>query len=175
MARLTPPRPKHSAPRRLILSDTSPLLGLSRVDGIPWLADLFGEVWITTEVSQELLATSAIEQPIRQALDAGWLQLLDPPNDLPPCPPHLGPGEWSTIQGALAHDGPCLLLMDDRTARREAQSMGLAVTGTAAVIGMAQKRGVIPSARDVFEQLLQSDFRIAPKILREILLELEEK
>ncbi len=38
------------------------------------------------------------------------------------------------------------------------------------LIGMAKKRGLIPSASAAFERLLQTDFRIAPDLIRGILL-----
>ncbi len=60
----------------------------------------------------------------------------------------------------------CLVLMDDRLARRETRAAGLSVAGTAAVIVMAQRRGLVASARKVFEKLLQSDFRISAKVIQ---------
>ena len=41
--------------------------------------------------------------------------------------------------------------------------------GTAAVIGMARQRGLIPSARAVFAQLHASDFRIAVAVIETVL------
>ena len=41
--------------------------------------------------------------------------------------------------------------------------------GTAAIIGQAKKAGLIESARDVFETLHLSDFRISAEIIKTIL------
>ena len=38
-----------------VLSDASPLIGLGYVDGLPWLQQLFGAVWIPQEVNAELI------------------------------------------------------------------------------------------------------------------------
>lgn len=46
---------------------------------------------------------------------------------------------------------------------------GLRVAGTAAVIGMAKSRGIIPSAREVFARLHATDFRIAPEVIVTVL------
>ena len=46
-----------------------------------------------------------------------------------------------------------------RAGRAVAGEHQLRVATTAALIGMAQTRGLIPCARSVFEALLQSDFR----------------
>lgn len=43
------------------------------------------------------------------------------------------------------------------------------MAGTAAVIGMAKSKGLIPSARQVFETLHRSDFRISAEVIRTVL------
>lgn len=154
---------------RLVLTDSSPLIGLSRIDGVPWLKDLFGRVAMTAEVLNELRACEPLEPPIRDALAAGWLYLHEPQTSPEPPPAHLGVGEWSLLQAAQRHPAPCLVLLDDRLALREAQRLNLRITGTAALIGMAQQRGLLGSARDAFAQLLRKDFRIAPEIIRAVL------
>ena len=50
-----------------------------------------------------------------------------------------------------------------------ALELGLQVAGTAAVIGLARQRGLIRSARAVFEELHKSDFRIAPAVIQTVL------
>jgi predicted nucleic acid-binding protein len=154
---------------RLVLTDTSPLIGLSRVDGLHWLAALFGTVEMTREVHDELNAGLGTEPRIARALDEGDLTISKrPPCDLT-APPQLGSGEWSSIQAALQHDGPTLLLLDERLARREAKRLGLQVAGTAAIIGLAEQQALTPSARAAFETLLHSDFRIAASVIRDVL------
>jgi len=70
---------------------------------------------------------------------------------------------------ALSCKGPALLLIDERSGRAVAQDLGLRVAGTAAVIGLARQRGLIPSARQVFAALHASDFRIAPAVIKAVL------
>jgi predicted nucleic acid-binding protein len=40
---------------RLVLTDASPLIGLARIDGLPWLGVLFGVVFMPPEVRREVL------------------------------------------------------------------------------------------------------------------------
>jgi predicted nucleic acid-binding protein len=155
---------------RLVLTDASPVIGLSRVHGLEWLRRLFERVEMTASAADEVLEKSDdCARAVRRATDEGWLvaRPTDPAGG--PRPAHLGAGEWSTITAAVQHDGETLVLVDDRLARREALAVGLRVAGTAAVIGLAERRGVIPSAADVFEQLLRSDFRISPEVIRVVL------
>ena len=159
---------------RLVLSDASPLIGLSIVDGLGWLQSLFWEVWMPPEVEHEVLAGAVTrgQEAIRAALSAGWLRTWTEAVHEAPLP-DLDKGESACIRIALAHQsGPghdALLLMDERAGRAVAQENQLRVAGTAAVIGMAQTRGLIPSARNVFETLLQSDFRISAEVIRTVL------
>ncbi|MFT4104036.1 MAG: DUF3368 domain-containing protein [Burkholderiaceae bacterium] len=46
---------------------------------------------------------------------------------------------------------------------------GLRVASTAAVIGMAKSRGLMPSAREVFAKLHASDFRISAAVIETVL------
>jgi predicted nucleic acid-binding protein len=154
---------------RLVLTDASPLIGLDRVEGLGWLWSLFTTVEMTRSVYREVTGERGPEAGIAAAIDAGWLVAREHDPEGPARPPHLGAGEWSTILAARESSRPCLALIDDRLARREARAAGVHLAGTAAVIGTALARGLIPSAREVFELLLRSDFRISPAVIRGVL------
>jgi predicted nucleic acid-binding protein len=165
---------------RLVLTDASPLIGLSIVQGLGWLQALFGEVWMPHEVEREVLSGMVTrgDDAIRAAHAAGWLRTWTSP--VPDVAlPDLDEGEAACIRIALAHQSTrgheALLLMDERAGRALAQAHRLRVAGSAAVIGMAQTRGLIPSARKVFEQLLQSDFRISAEVIRTVLAKVEAR
>lgn len=156
---------------RLVLSDASPIIGLARVEGLDWLGSLFGVVWIPAEVRREVLPGSgaADERIIEAAEASGILRVW--PEDAPGVPelPDLDEGESACIRIGLAQGGNALLLIDERAGRSLAQEHGLYVAGTAAVIGMAKSRGLIPSARDVFVRLHGSDFRISAAVIETVL------
>ena len=115
---------------RLVLTDASPLVGLSRVGGVVWLEELFGSVEMTRAVRAEL-EKSGLEPGISAGIDQGWLRTRASDPTLAERPPHLGEEEWSTIVAGREHAGPVLLLLDDRLARREARTAGLSFAGTA--------------------------------------------
>jgi len=154
----------------IVIADASPLIALARVNGLDWLQHLFTEVMLTDVVFAEVLTGRypATEAPIRQALAAGWLKTVAIPTT-DPALPDLDEGEASSIRLALSCKGPALLLIDERFGRAVAQDLGLRVAGTAAVIGLARQRGLIPSARQVFAALHASDFRIAPAVIKAVM------
>ena len=139
----------------IVIADASPLIALARVGGLSWLQQLFTEVMVTDVVFAE-------------ARTAGWLQTIAIATTEPDLP-DLDEGEDSSIRLALSRNGPALLLIDERSGRAVAQELGLSVAGTAAVIGLARQRGLIPSARQVFAALHASDFRIAPAVIQAVL------
>jgi predicted nucleic acid-binding protein len=154
----------------LVLSDASPLIALSRVGGLVWLEQLFGTVWLPQAVRDEVLSGQALpgEADIAAAMSAGWLR-VHPSTPTTPELPDLDEGEAACIRIALSEPGPMLLLMDERAGRARAQELGLKVTGTAAIVGMAKTRGLIGSAREVFTRLHAAEFRVATAVISEIL------
>jgi len=154
----------------IVISDASPLIALARVNGLPWLQQLFTAVMVTDVVLAEVLTGRYpdTEAPIEQALEAGWLQATSV-DTTEPVLPDLDEGEAASIRLALSYGRPALLLIDERAGRAVAQELGLSVAGTAAVIGLARQRGLIASARDVFAALHASDFRIAPAVIQAVL------
>ncbi len=153
-----------------VLSDASPLIGLARVDGLPWLRALFGPVWVPQEVRREVLPGLDLpdERALLAAFERGDLR-VGPATPTAPALPELDEGEAACIRLALADTTPALLLMDERAGRAIAMEHGLHVAGTAAIIGMARTRGLIPSAKAVFARLHASDFRVSAQFISTIL------
>jgi predicted nucleic acid-binding protein len=86
----------------------------------------------------------------------------------------LDEGEASTLRAAEHIGVPCLVLIDERAGRATARELGIALSGTLGLIVQARKRGLIPSARAAFEQLLERDFRVAAEMIREALVQVGE-
>ncbi len=82
----------------------------------------------------------------------------------------LDEGETDCIRIALSEGAAkVLVLMDERAGRAVAQELGIWVAGTAAVIGLAKKQGLITSVKPSFERLHSSDFRISAEVIRAVL------
>ena len=161
---------------RIVVIDSSPLIGLAIVDGLAWLPKLFDVVFLPESVKQEVLPGKAArgEQAIAQAIAAGWLKVW-PETIAPQLEIDLDAGETDCINLGLSHVDGVLMIMDERAGRAVAKEKGLRVIGTAAIIGLAKKQGLIPSARVVFEVLHASDFRISAAVINQVLVSVNEK
>lgn len=69
----------------------------------------------------------------------------------------------------MSHANEVLLVIDERAGRAVAKEKFLPVIGTAAIIGMAKKQGLISSALELFEILHASDFRISAAVINQVL------
>ena len=82
-------------------------------------------------------------------------------------------GEAEAIVLALERRAD-LLLVDDHDARSLAKKLGLQVMGTLGVIALAKYKGLIPAAKIVVSELVESGFWISRRILEKFLKELGE-
>jgi predicted nucleic acid-binding protein len=159
---------------RFVLSDAAPLICLAQVDGLPWLKAIFGRVHVTEQVRDEILVdlNKPGEGALAEAIKSRLLRVHPEWKWTDPQFSNLGRGEESCITAAVnltqrGHE--CLLIIDDREGRLRASSLSIPITGTAAIIGAAKQRGLIPSAQDVFTVLRQKGFRVSESIVQGIL------
>ncbi|CDI01793.1 conserved hypothetical protein [Candidatus Competibacter denitrificans Run_A_D11] len=160
----------------LIIADAGPLIALSRIGELELLHGVFDQVCVTLEVQAEALPKADYpgKADLAAAFAAGWVRCIDAPTIAwQPLNPGLGPGERSSIAAALQSPG-CLLVIDDRAGRAEARAQGVSIIGTAAVIGLAKLRGLIPAARPVLERLRPAGYYIGTTIIEAVLTDVGE-
>ena len=156
------------------ISNTSPLLYLHRIQALPWLSELSREVWIPKAVVQELaegrLKGYDVPEPQRYAwltvteprmVPAQWLNL------------DLGSGELAVLSLALERPD-CTVLLDDRQARRIAQSAGLNVWGTLRVLIEAKSRGLVERVVTHLDRLEEAGMWMSAEIRRRVLVLADE-
>jgi len=158
-----------------VLSDASPLIALALADRLDLLGSMFGQVSITEIVKSEVLVDGSKpgEAAIAQAIASGWIQVIS--KEWPePQFPMLDEGEASTLRAAVSLGVPCLVLVDERAGRTVATELGLAIAGTVGLVVQARKRGFVPSARAIFVELLERDFRVGAEMIRAALAQVGE-
>ncbi|MDD5394274.1 MAG: DUF3368 domain-containing protein [Thiothrix sp.] len=159
-----------------VIADASPLIALARIRHLHLLQALFGEVMLTDVVAQEVLSGGdfADAEPVRAAIGIGWLKVTPyntsatTPTTLTAYLEGLDPGETSSIFWAAelqqAGKSP-LLIMDEAKGRAVARSLALEVMGSAGVIAIAKRSGLIPRARPLLESLRASGYYLSQTVI----------
>lgn len=157
-----------------IVVNASPLIFLAKLERLSFL-DPF-QLVIPEAVYQELFIGDRPEQDlIRNFLhtkDGAVLQPKRVHEGL--LPPYLGEGEKAVISLALEKKIPVVLL-DDHRARMMARSFKLKTKGTLGILlqQLYQKKISSEEGRRLFQQLLQSGFRISEDLLLRVWSEFE--
>ncbi len=114
------------------------------------------EIIVPDAVLREVGGRGAADPVFQEILWAVWLKIVP----TLPTPPQVrvwnfGAGESAVLALAL-NDRDCEAVLDDRDARRCAQTLKIGVRGTLGLVVLAKQIGSIPSARPVVEQLRRS-------------------
>ena len=149
----------------IVVSDTSPLNYLVLIEEVEVLPAIFGRVVVPPAVVEELQAPGAPDA-VRAWIAAhpSWLEVRNPESSSARLT--LGRGEREAI--CLAFEPSALCLIDDRRARREAERMGVRVTGLLGILAEARDRGLI-DAEVVVERLTMTSFRASLALIAAIL------
>jgi predicted nucleic acid-binding protein len=77
---------------------------------------------------------------------------------------NLGDGETEVLSLALVNASNCLALVDDRAARRCADTLGIPTLGTAGLLVVAKSRNLIQAVKPELEKLESSGLYISDEI-----------
>ncbi len=145
--------------RKVIISDTSTLILLHKIEELSILYNVYGEIITTPEVVDEFGEELPSWLKVQSVADKKYQKLLETQIDY---------GEASAIALAMEFSD-VLLLLDDLKARKLAKKLQLKFTGTLGVIYKAKQMNVIEKVKPILDKLLLSNFRISDQIVQEIL------
>ncbi len=153
----------------IVVADATPLIVLSRLGLLDSIAELLGNVYVTSGVVEECTHNTVLPGAIKiaTALKQGRLTIKDDFDAAIAEKLNLGRGESEAIALALAYK--CPLLIDERKGRRVAKEMGLDILGTGATLIIAKNHGVIESVRPSLEQLDAMGIYLSAKVKSQIL------
>lgn len=146
--------------KRIVISDTSCLIILSKIGLLEILHTLFGEVWITEEVKNEFDEQLPDWISVKKADATQITQILALNVDI---------GEASSMALYLEQTQDALLVIDERKGRLIAKDLGIKIIGTLGILIKAQKSGLIPDMQEVVALLEQTDFRLSPILKQQLL------
>lgn len=159
----------------IIISDSSPLIGLSQIGHLDLINRVFDEIIIPPAVAIECTLHS--HKPgaklIQAAIDNAKIKIFkDKFDHLKNLSDMLGPGEIEAI--SLASQLSMPLLIDEKLGRDIAKKNNVNVIGTCGLLLAAKQQNAIKSIKPILEQLICTGYRISGKLI-ENTLNLEKK
>lgn len=155
-------------PIQPVISNTTPLIGLSGLNCLPLLQDLYTEVWIPREVEKEFLA---LDKTIYQEVlnSAPWIKVIDLTNpQSATIYQGIDDGEAEVFALAVEHDA-CLVLLDENKGRKKAKEIGLTVKGTVGVLQEAKEEGLIDVIKPLLMQLRDNGIHLSESLINNAL------
>ena len=144
---------------RIIISDTSCLIALSKIEKLDLLKDLYQEIFITNDVYQEFGGSLPDWIIITEVKDKQKQEDLEE---------RLDKGEASSIALALEVKNATLII-DEIKGRKIAQSFNIDIIGTIGIILLADKKGLISDVTSLILRLVNKGFRLSDKLINKII------
>lgn len=160
----------------IVVSNTTPLIGLATIQRFDVLKQLFGEVHIAQAVYDEaVVAGREVGGAKREVSEAAWIKLVQVHDrlavDVLLDELDLGEAETIVLARELQADW---VLMDERKGRRKLTQLGLNKIGTVGILLQAKHQGLIANLRHELEQLQQHGFSISQSIIDAVLQQANE-
>lgn len=161
------------------VSNSSPIIGLSIIHKLHLLWDLFDEVYIPIEVYNEVVygnkfksygekeLSIAVREGRVKVYEVKQKQLVEQLNG------RLHKGELEVIVAAKELDIPTVVI-DDRSARKFAETMVLKPIGLIGILIAAKRYNKLPQVKKYLDMLIKEEYRISKKLYAETLKKLEE-
>jgi predicted nucleic acid-binding protein len=149
---------------KIIISDTSCLIALSRIEKLDILQKTFNTILTTPQVAREFaqpLPSWIIPKEISNHSRFNEIHLL------------LDEGEASAITLAIETKNS-VLVIDEKKGRKIARELNLEIIGTLRILLLAKQKGIISAVKPLIEALHQYNFRFSKSIVEEILKEANE-
>ena len=151
--------------------NASPLITLYRANLHILLPRLFPEILVPESVWTEVVSSGTHEDPAAMGLPgATWAKKTVVSNRPEVQAWNLGAGETALLSLAFA-DKTVKVIMDDRAARRCANVFGISAIGTAGVVVLAKRRGLIPSVEQALRQLQAAGLWVSEALISQLAVE----
>ena len=150
--------------QKTIISDTSCLILLEKIGELDLLHEVFGEILITQDITDEYGSALPSWISIQNPTNKKYQEILEASIDK---------GEASAIALAVEFVN-CLLIIDDLKGRNLAETLGIKITGTFGLILEAKLSGKISAVKPLLEKIKQTDFHFSAEIEKKILAKANE-
>ena len=160
----------------IVVSNTTPLIGLASIQRFELLREIFGELIIAQAVYDEaVVAGREVGGAKREVSTATWIKTINVKDRLAVdvLLDELDLGEAETI--VLARElGADWVLMDEKKGRRKLTQLGLQKIGTLGILLKAKQVGLIPALRPELDLLRQRGFGVSQGVIDAVLRQASE-
>ncbi|MAR91571.1 MAG: DUF3368 domain-containing protein [Pseudomonadales bacterium] len=158
---------------KIVISDTTAIIYLSRLRALHLLESLFQVIYIPEAVYQELIRKGDHIPGAIEVKTYPWIK-TEPVKNLAKVMQGFGrplhAGESEAIALALEKNAD-LLIIDEKDGRWEARQQGIRITGMLGIFLLAKERGLIRSVRPYLDRLvLTTNFKLNPKLYHDVLM-----
>jgi len=155
----------------IVVSDTTPLIGLASIGRLNLLPEIFGEVHIPRAVYDETVTYGREEGMAKQAVaSAEWVHVVEVKDRLAVevLLDEMDLGEVETIVLAREMNADWVL-MDEKKGRRKLDQLNIPKIGTIGILLKARQLELIPEIKPEIEKLGRTGFSISPSVVSEML------
>ena len=161
----------------IVVSNTTPLIGLASIGRFELLRKIFREVYIPQAVYDEAVVFGREKGGAKQEVSAAtWIKVKEVRDRLAVevLLDELDLGEAETI--VLARELQAdWVLMDEKKGRRKLEQLGMQKIGTIGILLKAKKMGYIEMLRPELAQLQENGFSISQRVIDAVLEQAHEK
>jgi uncharacterized protein len=153
---------------RKIISNTTPLISLLKINKLNLLQDLYGKIVIPNAVFYEL-EKGKLKNYYKDLTKLDWINIQGISNkDSITYFFDLDNGEAEVL--ILAHElNADLVIIDELAGRRYAKKLGLEITGTIGILLRAKEKKLISSVKDALNELIEKGSWINKELLNKAL------
>jgi predicted nucleic acid-binding protein len=152
------------------VSNSSPLILYSRINGLSLLQKIFGELLIPPAVWHEVVTVGYGRIGSTEAGQASWIRQSRLPEDTKgSIPSGLDQGEAEAIALAASLSPRIPVILDDRPARLLAKRFNLQVIGSAGVLVLAKRTGHLAEVHGTLALLMRAGLYLDSSVYQEIL------
>lgn len=151
----------------MIISNTTPLIGMASIQRFDVLKQLFGQVHIAQAVYNEAVIAGREAGGAKDEVStADWIKTVSVQDRLAVevLLDEMDMGEAETIVLARELDADWVL-MDEKKGRRKLDQLGLKKIGTVGILLKAKQVGLLPAIRPDIERLRQQGFSLSQAVV----------
>jgi len=145
---------------KIVIADSSCLIGLSKIGKLEVLQQLFGKILIPEAVYHEVVIQGSGRVGAEDVKNANWIEKRKVQNELAVKAFRINIGHGESEAIALATESKAdFIILDDLKARQTSEELGLPVIGTIAVLQKSVEKGIIENLESAINDLRDAGFR----------------